>query len=74
MYVIRVVNGNTDPSCKLYDTIQNVVRWWDLESRERDITTNIDASSELQQQWIVSDSQRVSQVLINFLMNAIRCA
>jgi len=45
-----------------------------LESRERDITTNIDASSELQQQWIVSDSQRVSQVLINFLMNAIRCA
>ncbi|KAH7100383.1 hypothetical protein BKA62DRAFT_771650 [Auriculariales sp. MPI-PUGE-AT-0066] len=44
----------------------------DLELKERDINMEITTSPELRDRWIVSDSQRVTQVLINFLTNAIR--
>ncbi|KAH7100384.1 hypothetical protein BKA62DRAFT_640120 [Auriculariales sp. MPI-PUGE-AT-0066] len=56
----------------LHETVQNVLRWWDLEMKERDINVEITTSPELRDRWIISDSQRVTQVLINFLINAIR--
>ena len=58
---------------QLHDTVQEVISWWDLEIRERDITVELESAPGLRNQWIISDSQRISQVFINFLMNAIRC-
>ncbi|KZW00758.1 hypothetical protein EXIGLDRAFT_720395 [Exidia glandulosa HHB12029] len=56
----------------IFDTIQDVCRLWEIETRERDIELELVAEPGVCGVWIVSDPQRISQVTINFLLNALR--
>jgi len=56
----------------LFDTIQDVCRMWEIEAKERNISLSLTASPELRNMWVLTDPQRCSQIIINFLTNAIR--
>ncbi|KZV99317.1 hypothetical protein EXIGLDRAFT_746258, partial [Exidia glandulosa HHB12029] len=57
---------------QIFDIIQDVCRLWEIETRERDIDLELVAGSGVNGSWIISDPQRISQVTINFLLNALR--
>ncbi|KZW00779.1 hypothetical protein EXIGLDRAFT_720404 [Exidia glandulosa HHB12029] len=56
----------------IFDIIQDVCRLWEIETRERDIDLELVARPGVNGAWIISDPQRISQVTINFLLNALR--
>ncbi|KZV96873.1 hypothetical protein EXIGLDRAFT_732173 [Exidia glandulosa HHB12029] len=56
----------------IFDTIQDVCRLWEIETRERDIELELVAEPGVSGVWIISDPHRISQVAINFLLNALR--
>ncbi|EJD54530.1 hypothetical protein AURDEDRAFT_156314 [Auricularia subglabra TFB-10046 SS5] len=56
----------------LHDTVRDVMRMWEIETRERDIQLELTTAPSLRDAWIDTDPQRCSQILINFLTNAIR--
>ncbi|KZV98649.1 hypothetical protein EXIGLDRAFT_763323 [Exidia glandulosa HHB12029] len=56
----------------VFDIIQDVCRLWEIETRERDIDLELVGGPGVSGAWIITDPQRISQVTINFLLNALR--
>ncbi|KZV94827.1 hypothetical protein EXIGLDRAFT_766708 [Exidia glandulosa HHB12029] len=56
----------------LHDTVEDVLRMWEIETRERDIKLELKAPDALRNVWVNTDPHRCAQILINFLTNAIR--
>lgn len=54
--------------------MQDVCRLWEVETRERNIALELEADLDVKGTWIKSDPQRIAQITINFLLNALRCA
>ncbi|KAH7105199.1 hypothetical protein BKA62DRAFT_827312 [Auriculariales sp. MPI-PUGE-AT-0066] len=56
----------------LHETVRDVLRMWEIEVREKDIRLELTCDDELKDIWVFSDPQRILQILINLLTNAIR--